>query len=69
MAKIVTDYTALEILKHAAKQELYDFHKVYVQTEPATDKVRLPLCCSVREDCACFFCSFSPPPDLIALLL
>lgn len=40
MAKIVTDYTALEILKHAAKQELYDFHKVYVQTEPATEKVR-----------------------------
>jgi hypothetical protein len=47
MAAIVVDYTALELLKQVARQDLYDFHKVYLQVKAATDKVRgfvlLPL--------------------------
>ena len=42
MAAIVVDYTALEMLKHVTRQDLYDFHKVYLQMKPATPTVRRP---------------------------
>ena len=64
----ICDYTALELLKHVVRQELLDFHKVYIKAENSNENIVAlwdeQYLCIGRQEIFLVKCPYSPliPP-------